>query len=40
MASFKVKGVQGATDILHIESTGTLLLTYDGPLALTLKGEI
>jgi ABC-type multidrug transport system ATPase subunit len=35
----KVKGFKGHMVVLHIESTGTLLLTYDGPLALYFKGR-
>jgi ABC transport system ATP-binding/permease protein len=35
----RVKGFRGHLVILHIESTGTLLLTYDGPLALNFKGR-
>jgi ABC-type multidrug transport system ATPase subunit len=35
----KVKGFKGHLVVLHIESTGTLLLTYDGPLALYFKGR-
>ena len=35
----RVKGFKGHMVILHIESTGTLLLTYDGPLALYFKGR-
>jgi ABC-type multidrug transport system ATPase subunit len=35
----RVRGFKGFMVILHIESTGTLLLTYDGPLALYFKGR-
>ncbi len=35
----RIKGFKGHLVILHIESTGTLLLTYDGPLALYFKGR-
>jgi ABC-type multidrug transport system ATPase subunit len=35
----RVKGFKGHLVVLHIESTGTLLLTYDGPLALYFKGR-
>jgi ABC-type multidrug transport system ATPase subunit len=35
----RIKGFRGQMVILHIESTGTLLLTYDGPLALNFKGR-
>ncbi len=35
----RVKGFRGFMVILHIESTGTLLLTYDGPMALYFKGR-
>lgn len=35
----RIKGFKGFMIILHIESTGTLLLTYDGPLALYFKGR-
>jgi ABC transport system ATP-binding/permease protein len=35
----RIKGFKGYLVILHIESTGTLLLTYDGPLALYFKGR-
>jgi ABC-type multidrug transport system ATPase subunit len=35
----RIKGFRGFLFILHIESTGTLLLTYDGPLALYFKGR-
>ena len=34
-----VKGFKGQLVVLHIESTGSLLLTYDGPLALYFKGR-
>lgn len=35
----RIKGFKGHLVILHIESTGTLLLSYDGPLALNFKGR-
>jgi ABC-type multidrug transport system ATPase subunit len=35
----RIKGFKGYLVILHIETTGTLLLTYDGPLALNFKGR-
>ncbi len=35
----RVKGFKGHMVVLHIESSGTLLLTYDGPLALYFKGR-
>ncbi len=35
----RLKGFKGQLMVLHIESTGTLLLTYDGPLALYFKGR-
>ncbi|MBN1108594.1 MAG: ATP-binding cassette domain-containing protein [Bacteroidales bacterium] len=35
----KVRGFKGQLFVLHIESTGSLLLTYDGPLALWFKGR-
>jgi ABC-type multidrug transport system ATPase subunit len=35
----RVKGFKGFMVVLHIESTGTLLLTYDGPMALYFKGR-
>ena len=35
----RIKGFKGFMVILHIESTGTLLLTYDGPMALYFKGR-
>ncbi len=35
----RLKGFRGHLFILFIESTGTLLLTYDGPLALYFKGR-
>lgn len=35
----RVKGFRGFMVVLHIESTGSLLLTYDGPLALYFKGR-
>jgi ABC transport system ATP-binding/permease protein len=35
----RIKGFKGQLVVLHIESTGTLLLTYDGPLALYFKGR-
>jgi len=35
----RIKGFKGHLAIVHIESTGALLLTYDGPLALYFKGR-
>lgn len=35
----RIKGFRGHMVILHVESTNTLLLTYDGPLALYFKGR-
>jgi ABC-type multidrug transport system ATPase subunit len=35
----KVKGFRGQLFVLHIESTGSLILTYDGTLALYFKGR-
>jgi ABC transport system ATP-binding/permease protein len=35
----RIKGFKGHLVILHIESTGTLLFTYDGPLELSFKGR-
>ncbi|MCJ7448304.1 MAG: ATP-binding cassette domain-containing protein [Bacteroidales bacterium] len=35
----RIRGFKGHLVVLHIESTGTLLLTYDGPLALYFKGR-
>ncbi|MCX6301160.1 MAG: ATP-binding cassette domain-containing protein [Bacteroidia bacterium] len=35
----RIKGFRGHMVILHVESTGTLLLTYDGPLALYIKSR-
>lgn len=35
----RIKGFKGQLVVLYIESTGTLLLTYDGPLALYFKGR-
>jgi ABC-type multidrug transport system ATPase subunit len=35
----RVRGFRGYLVILHIESTGTLLLSYDGSLALNFKGR-
>ena len=35
----KVRGFRGYLVVLHIESTATLLLSYDGPLALNFKGR-
>jgi ABC-type multidrug transport system ATPase subunit len=35
----KIKGFKGHLVVLHIESTGTLLFTYDGPLILYFKGR-
>jgi ABC-type multidrug transport system ATPase subunit len=34
-----VKGFRGQLFVLHIESTGSLILTYDGTLALYFKGR-
>ncbi len=34
-----IKGFRGIMYILHIESTGALILTYDGPLPLYFKGR-
>jgi ABC transport system ATP-binding/permease protein len=34
-----IKGFKGQMVVLHVESTATLLLTYDGPLALYFKGR-
>ncbi|HBE39741.1 MAG TPA: hypothetical protein DDW27_00765 [Bacteroidales bacterium] len=36
---FRIKGFKGHLIILFIESTETLLLTYDGPLTLYFKGR-
>ncbi|MGE5420593.1 MAG: ATP-binding cassette domain-containing protein [Chloroflexota bacterium] len=35
----KVKGFKGNMAVLHIESTGTLLFVYDGPMVLYFKGR-
>ena len=35
----RVKGFKGHLLVMHVESTGTLLLTYDGPLTLYFKGR-
>jgi ABC-type multidrug transport system ATPase subunit len=35
----KVKGFRGQLFVLHIESTGSLILTYDGTLTLYFKGR-
>jgi ABC-type multidrug transport system ATPase subunit len=35
----KVKGFRGQLFVLHIESTGSLILTYDGNLSLYFKGR-
>jgi ABC-type multidrug transport system ATPase subunit len=35
----KVKGFRGQLFVLHIESTGSLVLTYDGSLSLYFKGR-
>jgi len=35
----RIKGFKGHLVVLHIESTGTLLFTYDGPLVLYFKGK-
>lgn len=35
----RIKGFKGQLVVLHIESTGTLLITYDGPLVLYFKGR-
>ena len=35
----RIKDFKGYMVVLHIESTGTLLLSYDGPLALSFKGR-
>jgi len=35
----RLKGFKGHLVIMHIESTGTLLFTYDGPLVLYFKGR-
>ena len=35
----RIKGFKGYLVVLHIESTGSLLLTYDGPLPLYFKGR-
>lgn len=36
----RVKGFRGQLFVLHIESTGSLILTYDGSLSLYFKGGI
>ena len=35
----RIKGFRGHLVVLHIESTGTLLFTYDGPQILYFKGR-
>jgi ABC-type multidrug transport system ATPase subunit len=35
----RIKGFKGQLIVLHVETTGTLLLTYDGPLSLYFKGR-
>jgi ABC-type multidrug transport system ATPase subunit len=35
----RIRGFKGHMIVLHIESSGMLLLTYDGPLALYFKGR-
>ncbi len=35
----RIKGFKGHLVVLHIESTGTLLITYDGPQVLYFKGR-
>jgi ABC-type multidrug transport system ATPase subunit len=35
----RIKGFKGHLVVMHIESTGTLLITYDGPLVLYFKGR-
>lgn len=35
----KVKGFKGNLSVLHIESTGTILFIYDGPMVLYFKGR-
>ncbi|HLN55203.1 MAG TPA: ABC transporter ATP-binding protein, partial [Bacteroidales bacterium] len=35
----KIKGFKGNIAVLHIESTGTLLFIYDGPMVLYFKGR-
>lgn len=35
----KVKGFKGNMTVLHIESTGTLMFIYDGPMVLYFKGR-
>ena len=35
----RLKGFKGHLVVLYIESTGTLLITYDGPLGLYFKGR-
>jgi len=34
-----IRGFRGSLYVLHIESTGSLILTYDGPLPLYFKGR-
>ncbi|MBN2863931.1 MAG: ATP-binding cassette domain-containing protein, partial [Bacteroidales bacterium] len=35
----KIKGFKGLLIVFHLESTGTLLFSYDGPLTLYFKGR-
>ena len=35
----RIKGFRGVLVVMHIESTGTLLFTYDGPQVLYFKGR-
>ncbi len=35
----RIKGFKGHLVVMHIESTGTLLITYDGPLVLYFKSR-
>ncbi len=35
----RLKGFRGQLIVLHIESTGSLVMTYDGPLTLYFKGR-
>jgi len=35
----RINGFKGHLVVLHIESTGSLLITYDGPLILYIKGK-
>lgn len=35
----KVKGFKGNMTVLHIESTGTIMFIYDGPMVLYFKGR-